>query len=440
MHKSIRPALFASGISIALLMTGCANAGGAGGGSVTDQPEYSGTVSILTKYGAEPFTSYFEGIADAYEELHPGVTVELIQSTDQAIKTQVKTMVTSKTLPDIYFTWTGDWARQFTENGLAADLTDVIAPGTEWGDTFLPAAVDAFAPDGTYWAVPESVDAKLMGYNKAIFEEAGVAVPESFDELLTACDAISAAGYQPIAFGNKDGWPALHYLGQLFGYNVPVDVIQQDFDVDTAEWSDPGYAASVDQFTQLLERCVGTGNDINSVLYTTVREDFAAGRAAMYYANIVEFDVMTPEGSQVSEDGFGAFQLPLPSTAVTDAANAPLAGAPTGYIVNPKGNVPLAVDFLKFASNLENAQALASPPYGQPSPVLGAVSPDTSSTAVAEGASKIAAAPALIGWLDTETNPDVAAALLSATEGVVGGNVTPKELLDRALQASEAAR
>jgi len=440
MHKSIRRAFAASGICGALLLSACASGGDANGGSVTDEPEYSGTVSILTKYGAEPFTSYFEDIAAAYEELHPDVDVELIQSTDQAIKTQVKTMVTSGNLPDIYFSWTGDWARQFTENGLAADLGEVIAPGTEWGDTFLPSALEAFAPDGTFWGVPESIDAKLMGYNKRIFDEAGVGVPGTFDELLDACDAIRDAGYQPIAFGNKDGWPALHYLGQLFGYNVPMDVIQQDFDVETAAWDDPGYLTSVEQLSELLTRCVGTGGDINSVLYTTAREDFAAGRAAMYYANVVEFDVMAPEGSQALQDGFGAFQLPLPDTAVTDAASAPLAGAPTGYFVNPKGNVPLAVDFLKFASDLENAEKLAGPPYGQPSPVIGAVNPETSSAAVVEGASKIEAAPALIGWLDTETNPDVATALLSATEGVVGGGVMPEQLLERVRQASEAAR
>ena len=95
---------------------------------VTAEPEYSGTLSLLTKFGGEPLEPYFEDLAAEYTELHPDVTFELIQETDQSVKDKTKTLTASGALPDIYFTWTGNWAQNFIDGGLAADLTEVIAP------------------------------------------------------------------------------------------------------------------------------------------------------------------------------------------------------------------------------------------------------------------------------------------------------------------------
>src|SRR5690242_4263691 len=136
----------------ALVLTGCF-AGPAKGpvADVTAKPEYSGTLSILTKFAGEPLEPYFEDLAAAYERKHPKVNVELIQETDQSVKDKTKTLTASDALPDVYFTWTGTWAENFIRGGRAADLTKVIGPDTAWGRTFGESALSAFAHDGRYY-------------------------------------------------------------------------------------------------------------------------------------------------------------------------------------------------------------------------------------------------------------------------------------------------
>ena len=58
-----------------------------------------------------------------------------------------------------------------------------------------------------------------------MFEENGVAVPTTLEELLSACDTFKANGItDPIAFGNQFGWPAIHFMTQLNAYFVPPDI------------------------------------------------------------------------------------------------------------------------------------------------------------------------------------------------------------------------
>ncbi len=62
-----------------------ASGNGTPAADITAEPEYSGTLSILTKFAGEPLGPYFETLAAEYEELHPEVSVELIQETDQSV-------------------------------------------------------------------------------------------------------------------------------------------------------------------------------------------------------------------------------------------------------------------------------------------------------------------------------------------------------------------
>src|SRR3954452_5597803 len=181
--------------------------------------EYTGTISVLTKFGLQVLSPYFVGIAQEYEKLHPGVKVELIQESDDSVKDKTKTLVASNSLTDVFFTWTGSWGGNFVRGHRAADLGKVIGPDTEWGKTLVPAAVQAFQYNGKYYGIPLYLDAKFMGYNKAIFAKLGIAVPANFEQRLAACDTIRKAGITPISLGNKEAWPAVHYAGQILAYN-----------------------------------------------------------------------------------------------------------------------------------------------------------------------------------------------------------------------------
>ncbi|NUP82873.1 MAG: carbohydrate ABC transporter substrate-binding protein, partial [Nonomuraea sp.] len=162
------------------------------------------------------------------------------------------------------------------------------------------------------------------------------------------------------------------------------------------------------------------------------------GKAAMYYQEVLEFDNATDK-SGLKPDDFGIFQLPVPQGAAGDPKT--IEGAPEGYLVNARSpRVALAVDFMKFVTSAANAKTLSAPPYGQPSTVVGAVSPETSSKAVYEGMEQVNKAPRLAAWLDTVTVPEVADAWLAGGEALISGGSTPDKVLASVREASESAK
>lgn len=424
----------------ALALSACSSSAGAVSADLAAKPDFSGNLSILTAAAGDPLGNYFVTIVKQYEKLHPGVKITLAQETDDnAIKDKEKVLIGSQSLPDIYFSYAGNWGENFAVNGLAADLTSVIAPNTAWGKTFGAGSLGAFRYDGKYYGIPQYVDAKFMGYNKKIFADLHLDVPTTLESLISDCSTIKAAGYTPIAFGNKDGWPGLHYLGQLLAYDVPRTTLEADLLPKTATYTDPGYLEAMKQFQQLVTTCTGDGTNSNGVAYTTAQQQQATGRAAMYYQELIEFDSVNTSASVLSKDGFGIFPLPAASGARGDTST--LESAPEGYMINKKSkNAALALDFMKFVMNAHNAEVLSAPPYGQPSAVKDVVTDKIASPAVAEGTKLVNDATSTFVWLDTANVPSVADAWVSASEGLVSGSLAPQTALKAVRQAAEQAK
>jgi multiple sugar transport system substrate-binding protein len=70
---------------------------------------------------------------------------------------------------------------------------------------FLPGLVDTLKTDKGYVAVPWQTDVRPLWYNKALLEQAGTKVPTSWDELLTAGQALKKIGVSGFATGAGSG-------------------------------------------------------------------------------------------------------------------------------------------------------------------------------------------------------------------------------------------
>jgi len=397
--------------------------------------DYSGKLTVMTKFGIERLSPFFVDMAQKYQQLHPDVTIELIQEGDDSVKGKTKALVASNSLPDIYFSWTGNWGADFVRGNLAVDLTPLLDPQAEWGKQLATAAVEAFQYDGKLYGIPLYLDAKFMGYNKTLFEKAGVQPPENFEALIAACSALRAADILPISFGNREGWPAVHYAGQLLAYNVPREILEKDFDPATATYSDPGYVASLQQFKQLIDECTD-GSRANGSSYVSAMAQFSNVRSAMYYQEIIEFDQSTTDGV-LSKEEFSFFKLPAGSQAKGDV-NA-IEGAPEGYMISSaSANIPLAIDFMKFVTAPENGLILSNEPYSQPSATIGGYSEATMNEAVVGGLKVIADSSYLMPWLDTANTPRVAQAWLSSLQALVGGQMTPEAVMETVRSAAAA--
>jgi raffinose/stachyose/melibiose transport system substrate-binding protein len=444
-HTTRRASLIGLGAITAVAMVACGAPGtadtGSGGGkpSLTSPAEKSGTITMVTKFADPKYAPYFESVAKAYEQANPKVTIKLEQVGDQPYKDKIRVLSASKQLPDIYFSWAGDFANKFVRAGLAADLTSVIGPDTEWGKTFSPASLKAFETKGKNYGVPIDLDAKYLAYNKTAFTKAGVSgVPSSLEDLLGACDKLRAAGYTPIALGNQYGWPAIHYMTQLNAYNVAPATLAKDYDPATGEFTDPGYLKAVDQFKDIITHC--SSKDANGVSHEAGQANFLNGKAAMHYLESVEFQVLTTKGGapKALADNWDFMRLPAPQGAAGDSGA--LTGAPDGFMVNAQSkNAALAVDFLKFMTNQQNAAKLTAD-IGWLSPVQGSATSSNSFPQLQAALADISKANQFAIWLDTVTNAEVANAYLSGVEGVIDGSKSSKDVITGVQSAAAKAK
>ena len=107
---------------------------------------------------------------------NPKVEIEIQAESDQGVKDKLRILAASNQLPDVYFSWAGDFTKKFVRGDLAKDLTGDVTG--EWKDSFTPAALEAYTYDGKLYGVPITLDAKYLVYNTKLFADNGVAVPD----------------------------------------------------------------------------------------------------------------------------------------------------------------------------------------------------------------------------------------------------------------------
>jgi raffinose/stachyose/melibiose transport system substrate-binding protein len=439
--RRARLAVGAGLVAASLLSSACS-----GSSSSSDSPAKAdltapavkkGHLVFLEKWPDPKYAPYFKQVVAAYQKANPGVSIDLQAVGDQPYKDKIQVLTSAHELPDIYFAWAGDYTAKFVRAGLAADLSSVLGPDTTWGKTFTPAALKAYSYGGKQYGVPIDLDAKVFAYSKAAFAKAGIAPPTSFPELISDCGKLRAAGYTPIAFGNQYGWPAIHYLTQLNAQEVPKSVRDADYDPAKGGFTHPGYVKALEDLQQLNQHCLT--QKANGISHESAQATMEQGKAAAQYLEAVEFPLLTAKGVPASfANNWGFFRMPSIPGAKGDQTE--LEGAPDGFIVNAKSkNQALAVDFLKFFTNQQNAQAMTKQ-LGWLSPVVGSTTPQNSSAQDRAVLGEMNKSSSFAIWLDTVTNARVAQAYLNGAQALLDGNKTPKQVMADVRAAAKKAK
>jgi raffinose/stachyose/melibiose transport system substrate-binding protein len=421
-------------------LAGCSTPPGPGAGDSTaadfELPDGAkkGELSIVTKYGNAKYSPYFNDVVKAYEKANPGVDVTIQNAGDQAYKDKVRVLAAGKKLPDVYFSWPGAFADQFIDAGYATDLSPLLKD-TDWGNQFSSAAMKTVEKDGKIYGVPITLDAKVWVYNKEAFEKAGVGIPKTLSDLVGSCSALKEAGYQPVAFGNQDGWPAVQYLTQLIPQRVPMDTVLKDYRGAKGGFTDPGYVQALKDFKKIMDQCGRKGS--NAVSDQTVTANFLDGKEAMYFTESISFGNFSESGGAPKdfEKKWGFFRNPVIPGAKGDQSV--LAGAPDTFMINSQSkNKALAADFLKFMTTKQNGQKLLEQ-LGWLSPVQGSSDNATTIPQQHELADLIDDTDTMAVWLDTAAAPDTAQAFLAGAEGLLSGSLTPEQVMKQVRAAAQ---
>ncbi|MGO2754129.1 MAG: ABC transporter substrate-binding protein, partial [Brachybacterium alimentarium] len=204
-----------------------------------------------------------------------------------------------------------DMAR-FMERGALSDLADLPEAGRIRDDVL--ALVDWYPGyEGRTSVIPFSVAASSVIYNKQLFEENGVEVPTTWDELLSACETFLGAGTTPIYATFPDLWTTTQ---GLFDYVIGGRVDVRDFITRLNEiGEDVGPDSEVsfqntllEPVEQMLELLPYLNEDASSRSYGDGNTAMAQGKAAMYFQGpwaLVEIE------KAATDVELGSFPLPV---------------------------------------------------------------------------------------------------------------------------------
>ncbi|MFF4394631.1 ABC transporter substrate-binding protein [Streptomyces sp. NPDC001480] len=152
--------------------------------------------------------------------------------------------------PDDVFTWFAGYRMQFfAAKKLASPIDDVWA---KIGDNF-PDAMKQLSKgeDGKYYFVPLYTYPWALFYRKSVFEQHGYEVPTTWDQLVALCKKMKKDGLVPIAFGDKDAWPAMGTFDQI-NFRLNGYEFHKSLMAGKESWTDAKVKAVFDHWAELL--------------------------------------------------------------------------------------------------------------------------------------------------------------------------------------------
>lgn len=420
-----------------LLLTGCGTEKGNTGNKT--EPDNSGgsqsgkeeevTLKLFHNWINVDQAPYFEDLAEEFEAYHPNVHIVIENVGDPDYKSKLKVMLGADDAPDIFFSWSGEFAYKFARTGSVMDLSKYYEADGEWKDSFIPAALKPFEYDEGIYGVPVRIDCKMMTYNKEMFEEYGVDVPKTWEEFLEVCETFKKAGIVPIAFGDAEAWAACHYISTFNGQCVPQDIREADCNYETGEFKDEGYIEALNMLKTLNDKGYFTPNT-NAVDYEVARNDFLIGKSPMTYVQAIEFkDAVT------NNIHAGVFPLPAPENAKGNKNL--VTGSPDGFMISSKCKNPdIAIEFLKLATSPKWQERMITQ-LSSPASVKGIHNEENSDEVTLEAVALYEKADGFVNWLDSDIHSKIAEVYLPGLQEVIAGTTSPEDLMKKVQETAK---
>ena len=142
--------------------------------------------------------------------------VEEIPS-DQAYLDKMKILASSGDLPDVVEGKNGV-DEVLAKSGYMLDLLPELNADNEWKQDIGEGAIKVNMVDGKEYFVAWGGGSAGYFYNKEYFEKVGIKPAETWDEFLSNCEKLKAAGITPLALmSGENAWTTNLFLGSIVG-------------------------------------------------------------------------------------------------------------------------------------------------------------------------------------------------------------------------------
>lgn len=295
------PAIGAAALALTLSLSACGSGSGSGDGD-------DGRIHVLV-YGDATNKVEKKLVAAFNRTSDVEVVLDTIPGADYQAKLQ--TIINSKQAPDVFFNWGGGSIKPFVDADLLLPLDEFIDENPDLKRKFLPSVFDSAVIDGKAYGVPmRGTQPVLLFSNKKVLEDAGVAQPKTWDDLLDAVRKLKAQDVTPIALGGGDKWPTLMWFEYLYDRVAGPGLFRKALDGDKDVWSGAGSRKALGMLRELVD-AGGFGTNYDSVKSTDQGSPtlLATGKAGFELMGSWEYSTHQDSHPRFAEEdlGYGAF-------------------------------------------------------------------------------------------------------------------------------------
>lgn len=289
----------------------------------------------------------FAGQAIAQYEKEHNVKITIVSQPQDNFDNLFKAANIAKNGPDIVWLWPGSMTVDYAPFLLPLNdyLTDdIIDSHFGW-----ELASEGYNSENTIYGIPFTSYIYVMYYNKALFQEAGLAeddIPETWDEFLEVCETLKQAGITPFVCGAKDGyigqWGISALLSTMLGSDTSL--------VSSGEpLSGTAYEEAAALWAQLGENGYINEDALSYEANGNAVTEFINGNGAMY----LNSDWVSDPVYEGLGDDVGIFPFPA-ADASNPNADYNYAGAGCNLcVVNYSQHTEEAVEFVKWFTSEE---------------------------------------------------------------------------------------
>ena len=395
-----------------------------------------------------PITRTAEKMIDAFEKANPDITIDYTNYNYNPEYLQALSAASaSDNLADIVGLQPGSLTQTYSD--YLIDLSDYAK--AEWGDDWTSVYDNVTQSqlqlgnkdgDDGHYILPIETQDIYVEYNKTLFEQLGLKVPTTYDELVEVSKTLRDNGYAPLFFGGADGWQHVNLL--LMCTSQISDTLFDECQNGEKAWTCDEMKQAMTNYKKLFDDGVMQDGSLSSTSYSDGTTLFLAGQAGMMLLGSWWEQEYTSEdvSDAVANWDYDYFYLPALEEGLSDSKA--IGGVDFGYgITKNCENPDLAWKALVSFATGEGAQEIANDMNNHLS--YPNIEPDTSAMVERDGLQNVVdefnrsgkdIAAGLVNQRIAE--PTIETAIQEAMQGLIGGTYSVDEATQHIQDAQDA--
>lgn len=297
--------------------------------------EASGDVTELTMWTWSPIPRTAEKMIAAFEAENPDIKINItFYNYNPEYLAALAAGAGSDNLPDIIGLQPGSLTQQYRDYLIPLDEHAIGSWGEGWENSFSKIAADQIrlgnpSGDDSAYILPIESQVIYVVYNKAMFDEMGIAKPTTYEELVAASQKLTENGVAPFWLGGADGWQNVN-LFLMLASQVDTTLVDKA-QAGEIPWTDPGLVRAMTNWKKMFDDGVFQVGALSNTSYPQGVNALTSGGAGMIALGSWWFQEFTAEdpAQTVKDWVFDGFYLPAVESDLSDSA--PIGGVDFGY-------------------------------------------------------------------------------------------------------------